>query len=116
MTAPVLDRSVIARLRQLNEPGEPDVVHEVLTLFLAEGPARLAAIGQALDAGDTVALQRAAHALKGSAAAIGAAALREICSEVEDAARRGEMAVARVRVESMRPAYTRLRAEIDGLL
>jgi HPt (histidine-containing phosphotransfer) domain-containing protein len=116
MTEPVLDPAVVESLRRLNQPGEPDVVHEVLTLFIAEAPTRLAAVAAAVEAADTMALQRAAHALKGSAAAIGATALQRICGDLEEMARRGALAGAREGVESMRGAYASLHAEIDHLL
>jgi len=116
MTVSVLDPAVLESLRSLNQPGEPDVVQEILTLFVAEAPARLAAIAGAVEAGDAPALQRAAHALKGSAAAIGATALQRICAEVEEVARSGVMAGASAGIESIRGANAALHAEIDHLL
>jgi HPt (histidine-containing phosphotransfer) domain-containing protein len=116
MTVPILDPAVVESLRRLNQPGEPDVVQEVLTLFIAEAPARLAAVAAAVDAADAMGLQRAAHALKGSAAAIGATALQRICGDLEEMARHGALAGASEGAESMRSAYTSLHAEIDHLL
>jgi len=116
MTVPVLDPAVVESLRRLNQPGEPDVVHEVLTLFIAEAPARLTAVAAAVEAADAMSLQRAAHALKGSAAAIGATALQRICADLEDMGRRGALAGARDGLESMRSAYASLHAEINHLL
>jgi len=73
---PALDPRVIDSLRQLTQDGEPDVLAEVLGLFLADAPARLAAIAAAAQAGDGPALHRSAHALKGAAGTIGASALQ----------------------------------------
>src|SRR5688572_20851809 len=116
MSLPVLDQAVIAGLRRLSRPGEPDVAGEVLTLFVTDAPARLAAIAAAVSAGDAVALEAAAHALKGAAAAIGAIALRTSCAELETTARTGVMTDAPAQQQSVRVAYAALRAEIDHLL
>ncbi len=116
MDVPVLDPAVIESLRRLNQPGEPDVVQEVLTLFIAEAPMRLAAVAGAVEVGDATALQRAAHAMKGSAAAIGATAFQRICGDLEEMGRAGSLAGARDAVESMRSVYASLHAEIDHLL
>ncbi|MDQ3440234.1 MAG: Hpt domain-containing protein [Planctomycetota bacterium] len=116
MSDPALDLEVIERLRSLNQPGAPDVVREVLTLFLEETPARLAAITAAAESGDADALRRAAHVLKGSAAAIGAVTLQRICAGLEDAAQQGRMVDAPTGAESASVAYTAVRAAIDHLL
>lgn len=88
---PVLDVSALDRLRHLNEPGQPDVVAEVLTIFCEDAPARLQAIAAAAHAGDGPAVQRAAHTMKGAAATIGASRLQRVCRDVEDLARRGAL-------------------------
>ena len=70
--------------------------------FLSELPQRLAALRSALDAGDLVAVGRAAHAMK-SAAAIGARRYANLCGTVESHAladhRSEALALARVLVE-----------------
>jgi HPt (histidine-containing phosphotransfer) domain-containing protein len=81
--SPALDPATIDTLRQLNDEGQPDVLTEVLGLFLADAPARLEAIAMSARAGDRLALQRAAHTLKGACGAIGAFALEEACRALE---------------------------------
>jgi len=73
MTNPdVLDPAVVDSLRQLTPPGEPDVLGEVLRLFLDEVPRRVARLKAAWDDRNAGELQRAAHSLKGSSGNIGA--------------------------------------------
>src|SRR6185295_12102038 len=62
-TGAVLDPAVIDTLRQLTAPGEPDVLTEVLKLFLEEVPARMARLRNAWTAGNIEELHRAAHSL-----------------------------------------------------
>ena len=83
MSGDVLDRTVIDMLRQLTPPGEPDVLVEVLTLFLNEFPSRLDKLRNAQASGDIQEVQRAAHSMKGSAGNIGARALFDACRHVE---------------------------------
>lgn len=89
MTRPVLDPDVLDRLRALNVEGEPDMVAEVLALFLEDTPPRLAAIRAAAAAANATDLQRAAHGLKGSAGNVGALAMHRLCDELEQLGRLG---------------------------
>ena len=112
----VLDPAVVERLRQLTPPGEPDVLHEVLTLFLTEVPKKIDALRAAVAAGDMAAVQRTAHSLKGSSGNIGARALYDVCRRLDDDAKSGELArlpplLARVVAE-----YARVEAEISKLV
>ena len=50
--APALDPTVIEGLRLLTTPGEPDVLTEVLRMFLMEAPKRMDRLRNAHQAGD----------------------------------------------------------------
>ncbi len=113
---PALDARVIESLRQLNQDGEPDVLAEVLGLFLAEASARLAAITVAALAGDGPALQRSAHALKGAAGTIGASALQAACGDLEEMGRLGERAPSAEALEAVRRECIRVQQVIGDLL
>ena len=101
MDGPALDPAVIETLRQLTEPGEPDVLAEVLNIFLAERPRRHAEIDDAFAAGDLTRLHRAAHSLKGSAGNIGARALFAATRDLDEAARTGDAARLSTLVETV---------------
>ena len=70
--APVLDPAVVSGLRQLAPASEPDVLAEVLNLFLVEVPLRMDRLRNAWAAGNIEEVHRAAHSLKGSAGNNGA--------------------------------------------
>jgi CheY-like chemotaxis protein/HPt (histidine-containing phosphotransfer) domain-containing protein len=91
---PPVDPAVLEGFRQLQEPGEPDVVVEFIDLFLDDLPDRLTAIRGAIASEAAEALRATAHALKGSAAYMGAKTLSGICKSVEDAARAGDLTTA----------------------
>ena len=90
----MIDAETIAALDALNEEGETDVVSEVFRLFLADAPARVTAIRTAAAGGDTAGLRRAAHALKGSAANVGAQQVRDVCLALEHGASAGRIDAA----------------------
>jgi HPt (histidine-containing phosphotransfer) domain-containing protein len=75
--------AVLDELRGLQAPGEPDIVAEVIELFIDDSRRRVAAMGAALERGDAVALGHDAHGLKGSSANVGANRLRGLCEAVE---------------------------------
>ena len=111
-----LDPAVLDSLRQLTQPGEPDVLAEVLGLFLADAPSRLDAIVAAAVAGDAVALQRSAHTLKGAAGTIGASALQAACRELEELAKHSSLAPGAADLAALHSEFARVETAIDLLL
>lgn len=63
----------------------------LLQTFAIDSAARIAAIQQAATAADAEALRRAAHSFKGSSGNMGALQLSDICRQIEDLARDGEV-------------------------
>ena len=111
-----LDPRVIESLRQLTPPGEPDVLAQILTVFLEEVPKKIRALQVALDAGDAAAAARAAHSLKGSSGNVGASALLDICRRVDERARSGDMAQIAPLLPSLMSEYHRVELEVRRLL
>jgi len=111
-----LDPAVLDSLRRLTPPGEPDVLKDVLGLFLADAAGRLEAIVAAVSVGDAPALQRSAHTLKGAAGAIGASALQAACRELEELAKRPGLVPDAVDLATLHSEFARVRAAIDLLL
>jgi two-component system, sensor histidine kinase and response regulator len=84
---PPIDWGVLDRLRSLQTPGAPDVVAEVVGLFLDVAPGRLEALRAAAASFDLQEVGRLAHALKGSAVHVGAHGLARACFRLEELAR-----------------------------
>ena len=84
----VLDLEVIDRLRELGGEDQPELVFDLIRLFLTDAHDRLAEMRRALREGDLDAIARIAHTLKGSSGSLGAVQLAEVCREVEELARR----------------------------
>jgi HPt (histidine-containing phosphotransfer) domain-containing protein len=90
-------------------------VAQLVALFLRETPAQLADIRAALESGGAPALERAAHALKGSAGTLGAYALRDLCAQLEDLADSGTLAGAAEVVDALAAAFERARPVLEEL-
>jgi HPt (histidine-containing phosphotransfer) domain-containing protein len=113
---PVLDPAVIATLRQLTPPGEPDVLAEVLELFLQDVPRRLARLRASCGSGDAVELHKTAHSLKGSAGNIGARAMFAICRQLDDHGRAGDLTDAKRLVDALDAEFARVEVAIRQIL
>jgi HPt (histidine-containing phosphotransfer) domain-containing protein len=89
--------------------GAEAAVDSILQTFLDSAPERIAAVVSALESGTTPAIERAAHAFKSAAAAIGAKRLADLLQQIETAGRSGEVAAAR-------DLAARFRAESDAVV
>ncbi len=81
-----------SRLEQFKEfdDEEGSMTREVIGLFVQDAPGRRADIAASLPTRDPALLSLRAHALKGSASNVGAVALSEACSVLEQACKTGQ--------------------------
>jgi HPt (histidine-containing phosphotransfer) domain-containing protein len=113
--SPVLDLTVIDTLRQLTPPGEPDVLSEVLKLFLEEVPPRIEKVRIAWTEGNIKEVHRGAHSLKGSAGNVGARRLYDVCKALDTSGTSDAPASAEL-VDQLAAEYRAVEAEIHQLL
>ncbi len=110
-TTDPLDRSVLAGLREL---GDQELLTELADLFLEDVPPRLEALREAIEGGDAASVGRAAHALKGSSANMGALRMSTICAELEDAGHSGELEHALVLLGRLEAEFGRVRPALEA--
>ncbi|HSH88530.1 MAG TPA: response regulator, partial [Ramlibacter sp.] len=106
--APLMDFSRLEEFREFDD-AELTMTREVMGLFLADTPARIDAIAQAVAAQDAAALSRAAHALKGGASNVGAKAIQQHADALEAAAKEGMPADAAQRAAKLRELWDETR-------
>jgi HPt (histidine-containing phosphotransfer) domain-containing protein len=106
-----VDAAVLAGLREL---GDAELVAELAGMFLEDASARLAALREALENGDTVALERTAHTLKGSSGNMGAARMAAICAELQQAGASGELGGAAELLDSLEEEFGRVRPALEA--
>ena len=113
----VLDSQVIASLRELGGEDDPGLFVELVQLFLDDTPTRMEDLVNAFENADADGLERAAHALKSSAANLGATVLSTLFREIESAGREKDLGRAESLLAESRKEFARvedaLKSEID---
>lgn len=86
VTFDAVDLSVISSFEEEPVEGEPDIVVELIDLYLADIPTKLKAMQEFLLLEDANGLRDVAHSVKGSSSSLGAFQLAALCAELEVAA------------------------------
>jgi histidine phosphotransfer protein HptB len=97
-----------AALEQLRDLGGDDFVVELAATFLGEAPPLLAA----LRGSDVDEVRRAAHTLKSNGATFGATRLSELCRELEEQARAGDLSGAPALADRIEAEYALVAEEL----
>jgi signal transduction histidine kinase/CheY-like chemotaxis protein len=92
--------------------GEIDVVREIVAVFLADAPASLAAIQEAMASGGMEGVAAAAHSLKGAAGSIGATGVFESARRLEQLSRAGDRPGAISELSRLERRLSRLTTEL----
>jgi HPt (histidine-containing phosphotransfer) domain-containing protein len=89
--------------------GDRDLLMELTAIFLADHPDRIAALSQAIAAGDAAGIQHVAHTIKGSVAGFGAHRARSLAVQLEGLGRAKQVSDA--------PAvFSELAGELERLV
>jgi len=107
----VLDRSTLAEVQGLG----PELLEEIVNIFVADVPVRLARLHSAFAAHQGDAIRKEAHGLKGGALGVGAARMADICAAIERYAGVGELAQASTLEPSVDPAFEEARRALEQL-
>jgi HPt (histidine-containing phosphotransfer) domain-containing protein len=87
----VLDMTVVDELLSLSDDGDPELLLDLIRLFLEDGPAKVDALARGLANKDFEMMERAAHSLKGSAGNLGARLLQHTCERMMLASRQHQL-------------------------
>ncbi|MFN6193215.1 MAG: Hpt domain-containing protein [Planctomycetota bacterium] len=118
---PVLDMSVVEELLAIADDGDPELILDLIQMFLDDGPSKVQAVVEGVQSGNFDRAERAAHSLKGSSGNLGAVVLSEICEKLQVAPRHHRQADARQLVpalqtnsEAAEAALRKLQAEYQA--
>jgi HPt (histidine-containing phosphotransfer) domain-containing protein len=109
-----LDRTVLEGLRELQNEGEPDILEELIELFLADVPSQLVTLREALEVGHAYSVERIAHTLKGSSGNMGATRMTAICSELEEVGASSDLSRAPELLEQLKEEFGRVRVALEA--
>ncbi len=82
-TIPVIDPEALENLKSLNPDDGDGFLRELVDIFLADTPLRIADMKTSLASADVISFTRAAHSVKGSASNLGAEPLRAVSEKLE---------------------------------
>lgn len=112
----VIDPQAIENLRALNPGDNDEFLREITEIFLEDTPQRISELNQGLAAGDVSKFTRAAHSIKGSAANLGAAALRAVAEKLEHQSRTDGLAGVAPLVVEIKTEFSRAETELRKIL
>ena len=115
-TTQILDQRQIDQLRSLESPDNPNLVAEIIDMFLRDAPVHLDGLEAAAAAGDAAALKAIAHRFLSSIENLGAVAMRERCMTLEALGREGHSNGAAELVLRLRDDFAAARAALLALL
>ncbi|WP_273844167.1 PAS domain S-box protein [Rubrobacter calidifluminis] len=113
---PPLDPTILDNLRELAGEDDPDLVSELVEMYLEDAPRRIEEIRRALHAGDAHALAQAAHTLKGSSGNMGATRVQELAAGLQEAGDSGDLSGAEEKLASLERAFDRAKAALLALV
>ena len=92
--------------------GDSDLLRDIVGIFLTRCPNQMEKIRQAVSARDAKPLERAAHALKGSAANLLARGVVEAAAKLEEIARAEALDGAAVALQSLEAEVLKLQSAL----
>ncbi len=108
-----IDPQLLANLQELQDDDDDDLVKTVIALFLDDAPHRLDALRVGATQGSASAVEREAHALRGSCANVGAQGMVRLCKALETRARVGDLTGATDTLTRLDAEFGRVRVALD---
>jgi HPt (histidine-containing phosphotransfer) domain-containing protein len=102
-----------AALERLHRFGGGKLLGEMIALFLASAPERLAAARAGLEGGDVPAAELALHSLKSSSAQLGALRMQRLSEQGEHLARAGNIDIVSLLVSDLETEYEQVRRWLE---
>ena len=111
---PVIDQDAFSVLESLADDDDPDLVNEIIELFLEDSATRMSQIEVGHQDGKADSIRAAAHALKSASANVGALSFSSICASLESAASGSNESELSELVTSALKMYADVRSALDG--
>ncbi len=104
-----VDFSVLTSFEEAQCEGEPDLIVELIDLYLADVLQHLSAMKDCVLNGDQNSLSRSAHTLKGSSANLGIKSIALLCEELEQSGSGGSAQKSDI-INRLEQAFARVRS------
>jgi len=110
----VIDMSVLEELRRLQAGAAPDLLGNLIGVYLRDATLRINAMREAIIQKDPAALVFPAHNLKSSSANVGALGLAAVCEELETMGRAGAIEGVAEKVAQVEIMYEKVRLALKS--
>jgi signal transduction histidine kinase/DNA-binding response OmpR family regulator len=88
---PAINQAALDNIRQLQRPGNPDLLQKIVTIYMNDSPGLLNSLRKAIDQSDAELVRMHAHRFKSGSANLGALRLAELCRQLEEMGRNNEL-------------------------
>lgn len=105
----VVDMMVLTSFEEVQVEDEPDLIVELIDLYLDDAPRQMALMQKAVAETDEKTLKRGAHSLKGSNANLGIRRMAALCAELERADCGDSFQTAKLLLAKMEREFERVR-------
>jgi PAS domain S-box-containing protein len=112
--APALEAKVMAELRELLGDQAPQVLGELIDLYLQTAGSLLEEMRLAVQGQDENSLYKAAHTLKPGSHHLGAVSLAELCGELETIGRSGQLDEAAAKFAELEVEFGRVKIALEA--
>jgi CheY-like chemotaxis protein len=112
----VINTSALESIRELQQPGKPDILSKLIGIYLNSAPPIFSDICKSLAANDSQSLRLAAHTLKSSSLNLGAAKLASSCLELEKMACSGQLQNAPDIVHRLDDEFNQVQQSLQSYL
>jgi len=112
----VLDHAVLEELLSFADDGDPELLVDLIQMFLEDSPSKVEAVTDGLAVGDFDKAERAAHSLKGSSGNLGARLVQDVCEQLQLSTRNHELDTSRELAPKLAEYYTAAASELRKVL
>jgi len=111
-TESALDSQVLQTFHEMMGESATEMLHQLIDIYLEDTPTMLETLKIALQENNLVSLQRTAHTLKSSSAALGAIKLSQLCQDLENVSKSQMMTSVYELVAQIESEYQRVKQEV----
>ena len=111
-----INMEIVEELLSLSEDGDPELLVDLIQIYLDDGPTKLHEITEGLDTQDYDRVERAAHSLKGTSGNLGARLLQDSCEAMQQASRNKEGEAVRELTPQIVTNYADAEVALQNLL
>ena len=115
MTEPI-DMAVVEELLSLSEEGDPELLVDLIHMYLQDGPLKVTEISEGLSRKDYDRVERAAHSLKGAAGNLGASLVLQDCDVLQQASRQHQTDTVRRGLDELRGHFQESEQALQEIL